>query len=201
MKKVTAEELGKIFIDAAQEINMYAKHDIQKIAQLTLKQMSVEWKDMFDRCITDFYNAYHPMFYKRTDSLYKAYRVSTYGNKIIAHFGSFYMPHTHRVNINYIYQYVFLKGWHGGATKGKDHPEPGIPWWRTPPPFLAQKQGVDPWSRWGGIAYSSSSPYNQIGNAFDEYKKSQRGEAILNKYFTEIIKNKYKIFKLASKQI
>lgn len=192
--------MGKIdlskFAEAVEEIDKYFSHDLNKVVALTMKQVASEWKDMFDRCVETFYESYDPVYYKRNHGLYKAYRITTNGKTLTAQRDSFYMPGLYKVSTRYIYKYMFEEGWHGGAIDGVGHPEPGTPWWKTPPPFMANKLGVPAWSQWSAMAASSKSPDTLIDEAIAKYKAEQKGEKILHNYFNKIIKNKYIMFNL-----
>lgn len=53
-------------------------------------------------------------YYKRTKSLFKVYKMDDYGFE----FSPEFMPDVHRVSNEYIYDKMFIEGYHGGATKG-----------------------------------------------------------------------------------
>ena len=59
-----------------------------------------------------------------------------------------------------LFHKVFMEGWHGGAESSRngDHPEPGIPYYRTP---------VDSYRYWGGKAVRTESPYHIINEALE----------------------------------
>ena len=91
---------------------------------------------------------YKPRYYHRTYDLYNIPRfyINKKDNAWSFEFDESKMSHWHRVfkkdkGREYLYNLTFAEGWHGGAeylgsnpAKGYDepHPEPGVPYWRTP---------------------------------------------------------------------
>ena len=66
----------------------------------------------------------------------------------------------HRVGNDYIYEYIFKQGYHGGAIDGPEHPAPGTPYWRTGFNF----------SEWGRPAPKTTSAYMLMQKYISEKK-------------------------------
>lgn len=69
-------------------------------------------------------------------------------------------PVRHRVGNDYIYEYIFKQGYHGGAIDGPEHPAPGTPYWRTGFNF----------SEWGRPAPKTTSAYMLMQKYISEKK-------------------------------
>lgn len=135
---------------------------------------------VIEHVVDMFYEDYTPHIYKRKEDLYNAYRVYIENGNWGYDFGSDLMLYQHHQSNEYIYENSFVGGYHGGDDNGKDHPEPGVPWWKAPPSL---KYWYKPASRW------SSSPYfmakREIEKLIDDmsHEKYQDGhEKIVNAY-------------------
>ena len=132
-------------------------------------------KRICDLAVDEFYRGYHPFTYRRTNDLKNAYFIDIVNDKFIFVLGSQYMKHTHRVdrgkypNQDYIFETIFMKGWHGGATSGEGHPEGDDAYWRTPSPKYAQKTGTKPYIYWYSrpAVKSNKSIYQTINEETD----------------------------------
>lgn len=133
--------------------------------------------ELFDACIAKYYADYTPYYYSRTYSLYKVYKLQIKGTWVRWEFSPDFIPKVHRVDTidpNYIYNWMFVKGYHGGAVGGEGHPYPGAPWYRTPPPSPTQDE--KPYSRWSTrmAEYSMISPYKRIENEIKNYEQNRK---------------------------
>jgi len=144
---------------------------------------------IFKRRIDEFYEDYDPLRYERTGSLYKTYKLKKANGEVEYDFDPKYMPKgAHRVdkvNSKYIFNQSFMKGWHGGAHTinldkskfKKPHPHEGTPRWRTPTPYWAFMEGVEPYNDWyEEDAIRSTSPYELIGIDLNTYKTYESGK-------------------------
>lgn len=121
-----------------------------------------ELQKVGEKVIDEWYEDYIPNAYRRQYSLYKAFKVSVNRNKGIFNIS---FSHTYMKNFKhftgkkttdineYIFDISFMQGWHGGANKGKEHPFPGIPFYREPFPY---------YTSWYYIAEKSFSPYEKM---------------------------------------
>lgn len=126
-----------------------AVKDLNKIGRLQV------WK---------WYKSYSPKIYHRKRTLYFGFKVTGGNGELEIYFGSDMMYHVHFVDKydpTYIFENSFMGGFHGGAISGENHPNPGIPYWRTPPPDYPY---------WSVPAKHDESPYLRINAAFDEYE-------------------------------
>lgn len=129
--------------------------------------------------ISQWYASYDPIYYNRQLSMKHAFKVELYGTDYSVVFDSDLINgYTHNQDNDYIYDIVFMQGYHGGLTYGDGHPHVGIPYWRTPFPQL---------NRWGRPAKRSWSPYyemvNQMNRAIKniDSKKQKEFDSIINK--------------------
>lgn len=112
--------------------------------------------------VEDWYMAYNPMSYERTESLLNVYDVQPQIGAINVHLSSNELG-GHRVSSDYIYDYMFIQGYHGGAIDGKNpnHPSPGTPYWRTGKNF----------SKWGEPALKTTPAYMLMQQYIHEKKE------------------------------
>lgn len=109
--------------------------------------------------VEDWYMAFNPSSYERTESLLNVYDVQPLVGEINVHLSSDELG-GHRVGNNYIYEYMFKQGYHGGAIDGPEHPSPGTPYWRTGFNF----------SEWGRPAPKTTSAYILMQKYISEKK-------------------------------
>ncbi|MCR4717534.1 MAG: hypothetical protein K5656_10160 [Lachnospiraceae bacterium] len=164
-KKKTREEEILSIIQEWRNMTNKASQDIgkqfNKIARLEV------WK---------WYKSYSPKEYHRKRTLYHAFKISGGNGKISVRFSHEFMYPIHRVDKidpTYIFENSFLGGFHGGAIDGPDHPNPGVPYWRTPAPDYPE---------WSCPAAWNMSPYSRIEEKFDEY--IQKADKKLTNDFT-----------------
>lgn len=151
-------------------------------------------KRICDLAVDEFYRGYHPFTYRRTNDLKNAYFIDIVNDKFIFILGSRYMKHSHRVdrgkypNQDYIFETVFINGWHGGATSGEGHPEGDDAYWRTPSPKYAQKTGTKPYVYWYSrpAVKSEKSIYQVIkeekDSLVDYYESKMKNEFLIKAY-------------------
>ena len=125
-----------------------AKKKVEEINKKYPKKYKQELEFIGDYVITDWYSAYDPIYYDRLGRLYDAYKVELNGLNYEVIFDSSLIGGN-----DLIFENSFMSGYHGGSSKGKNHPAPGIPYWRTPHPF---------YSEWGRPALRSFSPYTRM---------------------------------------
>lgn len=111
--------------------------------------------------VEDWYMAFNPDYYERTESLLNVYDVKPLSGEVNVHLSSDELG-GHRVGNDYIYEYMFILGYHGGAITGEPpaHPSPGIPYWRTGFNF----------SEWGSPAPKATSAYTLMRKYINEKK-------------------------------
>lgn len=153
-------------------------------------------KKIFDWGVEQYYADYSPQIYSRKESLKKAYLINSSSNTVSWDVSADLIPNVHRVSSDYIYEYMFEQGWHGGADKGPNHPSPGTLWWRYPPvSFMGMKR----YSIWGDPSVQTTPPTEYINSELESYDDSSSsvvGHGIKNVLDDgwEIIKNSYEFF-------
>ena len=136
------EEIAKKYTDKAVK-------DLNKIGRLEV------W---------NWYRSYSPKTYRRKKTLYYGFKITENNGDITIHFGSEQMYKIHFVDKydpTYIFENSFIGGFHGGAIDGPDHPNPGVPYWRTPPPH---------YPFWSVPAKRDESPYDRIKKSYEAYE-------------------------------
>lgn len=157
-KKTKQEQLVSLINDwriMANKYSVRAAKQLNKIARLEV------WK---------WYKSYTPYEYTRKRTLYYAFKITGENGIINIHFGPELMYPVHRVDKrdpSYIYENSFVLGFHGGAIDGPDHPQPGIPYWRTPAPD---------YPFWSYKAAHHTSPIDRINKAIDDYEIKLRNQ-------------------------
>ena len=100
--------------------------------------------------VEDWYMAYQPVSYERTESLLHVYDVKPQTGLVNVHLSSDELG-GHRVSSDYIYNLMFLQGWHGGALHDGFPPlkrtGPGFIYWggptvKTTPAYLLMQQYI-----------------------------------------------------------
>ena len=119
-----------------------------------------------------FYNEYRPQYYDRLGTLYDVFKLNHSKNYINLSFDSGELS-GHRVSNEYIYNTVFLQGYHGGAWRGIDKP-----YYRTNIGF----------TDWGDPAKRSHpSPFNDIRRRIERMKTKD----LLMETFSKVAKKYY----------
>lgn len=139
------------------------------------------------RVINDYYD--YKTTYKREWDLYNAYKIIANDDSWGIIYDSSSLKKHGELN-EYIFDYMFGQGYHGGAIDGEGHPNPGIPYWRAGAHF----------ERWGKPAYQDdASPYEIIENECSEYL-DEMAEAFIDE-FTKWFHNKVNEMKKKVKEI
>lgn len=167
------------------------KNDIINEITITLYD---DISEIIETCIDIYYSEYKPRFYKRRKSLYKVYKLTCNSKRFEWKFGHEFMPdfssEKHRVSNEYIYEWMFEKGYHGGAhtidqnkiEQWGQHPRNGTPWYRTAPPIFE----IPPYTRWsnggkngqksglnGAAKKSFKPPARRIELELNDYQKGK----------------------------
>lgn len=133
------------------------------------------------RAISDFYDSYKPRYYKRKYSLKYMYKLTIKNGEYTIKYSHKYTYAKHRADNKYIFDLVFMKGYHGGAPsiaadkvdRWGEHPNTGIPYWRYPPKPWEDENGEmqPPYTEWGRKAEQSDPPVQRIDEAVDAYEE------------------------------
>ena len=137
------------------------------------------------KAINDFYSTYRPKYYKRKWSLKYMYDFKSTKGDILLDFDAKYTRAHHRVDNDYIFNLVFMQGYHGGAPsiaadkvdRWGEHPDTGVPYWRFPPKPWEDENGEmqPPYTEWGRKAKQDKSPMDRINEALDKYEEDMPG--------------------------
>lgn len=120
-------------------------------------------RDKFDliatNAIDDYYADYDPIYYDRLGDLYHTYKIIITDYERRIELSHIYMNGGHRASNEYIFDTMFVYGYHGGA------PHNGEFYWREPIPYFDSWYPVSVESQ--GLV--SDSPYYKIKEETDEY--------------------------------
>lgn len=168
---MTREELIKRLVENRNNAASFLDSVNKKIE----KRFEKDVNKVIKRAINDFYRTFKPDYYKRKYSLRSMYKLTIKDGEYTIDYSHKYTDKTHRASNEYIFNLVFVKGWHGGAPgiadhkveQWREHPNPGIPYWRLPPP------GGDnvPYTDWGRRAKQDKPPIERIDEAVDAYEE------------------------------
>lgn len=156
--------------DYIEQVRQKVMAAVQKEIDQSVKDWVLKAEDriqkMFVDTVENFYNDYTPDYYDRRESMYNLLETVTTSDGLIIRFNpeamSFRNGYAGRDGL---YGQVFVKGWHGGAASGEDHPEPGVPYWRD---------GRDRFRSWGLPAeIARISPLDEMKQRVKEYEKGQ----------------------------
>lgn len=149
------------------------KAKADEISEETVKKTYIEFGDyqqrrlesLFEEAVRQFYDAYSPSFYSRSESMYDVLNLQKNGDGLIIYDDVMDLLDRTKMTVDRkggdLFNKVFVEGWHGGAEGINDalaerygaHPSPGIPYYRTPHPY---------YTRWGKQAFRSESPYDRF---------------------------------------
>lgn len=172
-----AHRLDKLIADIPQPFSNY-------LVQAIEPDVKAKVKEIFDKWVDNYYASYSPRYYSRTNGLKNAYICEVYGNILVFESDASMLGGSHRIESKeYIFDHMFLEGWHGGANSGPNHPAPGELYWRTP---------FKEYTRWGSIAASSAAPGPHIQSEVRNYFKSgewhkkveEKGRQLIISYLT-----------------
>lgn len=174
MQKLSdAYESGKLEKEINQKISQKAKKDLDKI---------------FNTCVEEYYNSYDPEFYKdRKGSLYDMYDVVSGEEDIEWETGPF-SDKTHRVGNQYIFDKMWMEGWHGGATYSekldyfrRPYPDGYEMAYRKPVGEIKRKKkngefgkSIKPYSLWSYREVEKSRPIQEMADEqLDNYENGK----------------------------
>lgn len=149
----------------------------------TLAEISEKYADdlreklniIAESTIEDFYDDYTPSGYRRVYDMYNTYKINVELDEFEIVWDIDYDPNYmqyHGGLNDYLFDIVFMQGWHGGADQGPGHPQPGIPWYRNM--ALINQSGenydnYDPHIFWLRRAERSAAPYEVMIDKIDKY--------------------------------
>lgn len=183
------------------KVESAAKSALKKVDKEIAAFQKIEIEKAYKEAIKKFYEGYEPWLYKRTYSLYDLLVIENAGgesNEVSWGYDSDKMVstrHDQPGGREYLYDIVFVKGWHGGADKISQkfapkygyHPNPGTPHYRVPDWFFTN------WA-WYPAARHESSPKEMVEKAIEEMDKPggifwTEYERLANQYINEAVMN------------
>lgn len=204
VNKQTIAELVELANQINEVVNDLESGKFQKkVANEAATAIYEDINKIFDTAVDEYYS-YKPKYYKRTGSLYQAYKITKEGTYIGWDVGAHLIEYSHRVSNEYIFDYMFELGYHGGASKGKPdqhgNPFPHFMAFRTPVPGFAAQYELKPYSLWSkSPARKSSSPSMSIGSNIRKYENgvyNTSGNTLKSQieYAWEYVKMDYSLF-------
>lgn len=168
-----------------------------QFARICVPLIVTDLDKIFKTNIDDYYD-FKKKYYKRTKALYKTYKIQGAGGSIEAFADASLMPDTHRASPEYIYDYMFSQGYHGGAISGGEdmagNPFPGPMALRTPVPHFASED-TPPYSLWSlKSAEQTDAPEQKIQeelNAYESGASNSSGHILqdrVEKSLTKVLK-------------
>lgn len=138
-----------------------ASKAIDKAIDEFLPQFKDGVEKVYKQSVENFYNSYSPHYYARSGDLYNLLEVDTSNRSynIILHDEKL-EPSNDGISSSSLYDIVVEGGWHGGAPSGPNHPSPGTPYWRAPPPY---------YTHWYTPAAESTSIFESFQEKYDTY--------------------------------
>lgn len=163
-------------------LNKACNDAIRQSVQDVFPKIEQRGQEMFMHTIHEFYGSYNPIYYARTGSMYDLLHIE-FSDKTV-NWG--YDPEKMQtsngsLSADGLYDFAFIKGWHGGAPGGPNHPSSGVPYWRRP---------YGSYKVWGSPAAVSASPYEAFEQEFNEYLDNEATEeiqSIFNAYLSRIL--------------
>ena len=163
----------KKLVNECNKLINFIDKDIDKIVEKYAKKVKRELPSTIRSVIDKFYDDHDPNSYDRKGDLYNTFFINVEYDKWEVDFDPIYMEYEHRVDNDYIYEWVFQKGYHGGAAYGEDHPDPGTPWWR----FGKSTDSTSEDKGWYKPAKRANfSPYEEAKKVANEYISETEAE-------------------------
>lgn len=177
---------------------------------------------IYNNSVSAFYKSYEPIYYTRLNSLYNMYNIVYNKNNysVDDKIGYEYALPTynnrqfedtqHRVEAKYIYEKMFVEGWHGGAThsnkrdfKFRTYPAGFEMAYRTPyDQQEAEANGVPRFGLWSyyKVQRESISPKKNAQNQIKRYEKGKSNSSGSDKQKRvqegiQYFRNRYDFFK------
>lgn len=150
-----------------------------EVTKQTLDLVDKKLHYFFETAITRFYSTYSPYYYDRRGTMNNIFFTERDGSLLRFWFDSDLMPYRDG-SVGDLYDTVFVHGYHGGASSGDGHPNPGTPYYRKP---------VGEWSQWGRPALQAPiSPLDHFNMMKEDYEKRGFKRDLRNIWITQLRK-------------
>lgn len=140
------------------------------------REAETDLKQIARISIDKYYESYTPEYYDREYDLYNIFDISISSTRIAVDYDFNKLTRHEWAKRKYLFDYMFMQGYHGGDTRGPGHPAPGIPWYR------GTSKDSNTFAFWTVPAVQTDSPYEEI-----EYKSQQYIDDFIEKYNEQII--------------
>lgn len=147
---VTIKDFDNVINTIKENVNRKAAQASKDAVPIIKEKLTKIRNDAAD----NFYSDYTPYFYSRNKSL-KHVPVMTSDNEGWIQYEASMFGRS----ANDYVLFNTLAGFHGGARSGEGHPNPGVPYWRTPVPHF---------TAWGDPAESSDPPLQEVNDNIDK---------------------------------
>ena len=139
-------------------------------------------REMMEYAANEFYEDYTPRTYRRKGSMDEFYNVVITDNESWVELSEEFSDTEHSVNNEYIFETMFIEGWHGGSDNGFGHPDPGTPWYKT----YNKHSGTWHWLRKAERMPKGVSPYSIFCKQYDDYAVSGYKEMSLKIFYKHL---------------
>lgn len=171
----------------AKNVANFIKKNEEEAMQQALEHVYKDINEIFEEGISEFYDEYTPRYYHRKYALYDTYRITKTKNSLIIQADGSYMPSgIHRASNDYIFDLVFVQGYHGGAFS--DETGGDEPYWRVPPLTASLPPGIKPYTDWGSVAEQTESPDSKIYTKLIAYDLSKIAQKYVVQSYFNIVK-------------
>lgn len=153
--------ISDFFEEIKKDINDKIEETAKKTYKDALPIVEEDVKECWKTAIDEYYASYKPKYYERKgkeSNLYNMLDTEITDKKVKIYAKSEKLGE-HRVENDYIFYYMFLHGYHGGAVHND-----GL-YWRAG--YHLNKDGKDAYEHWGKRAYQSDSPSDRFQNLLD----------------------------------
>lgn len=158
------------------------RHAINNAQEEIDVQFATDIREMMEYAAQEFYEDYTPRTYKRKGSMDEFYNVVVTDTASWVELGEEFSDTKHSVNNEYIFETMFIEGWHGGADDGDFHPDPGTPWYRK----YNSTFNMWHWLRKAERMPDGVSPYSIFCEQYDTYASSGYKEMSLKIFYKHL---------------
>lgn len=202
---ITMDDVNKAIDELKKDLNN-GKFENDFSKSLYGKQ-SIDLSNIMQHCVDVYYNrngetaGYTPKKYKRKLSLYEMYKITQNGIDYRVQTGSQFTDIEHRVDNDYIFDKMWMEGWHGGATYSDKLDMYGNPY---PPGYeMAYRKtpkGGPRFALWHTMPVVKTKPIEKMAeeeiNAYEDDQNNFSGNTATNRFYETAVEilSKYSLF-------
>lgn len=159
----------------------------QKIPKKMVKDMQFQ----IQMAIQDWYSAYDPLLYNRTQRLLNSGHAEIRSkNAVAAFFDTGDIGQHRNLTGEWVADLTIVRGYHGGqAGKDSNGITVSVPTWRTPNPKRAEQLGEKPWNRWFAPAPKTTPPI-QLADIRIKQRMPEYGKWVAEMFWREFFRIK-----------